>query len=114
MSTGRSTSKRRRSAAGPPSETDGLTVAIANLASQGFAVFLEVGPHPVLASTIKRCVASREAEPLVLASMRRGDAGLETARFSAAFLYARGFGIDWSRVSTRGPFHPDAGLSLAA
>ena len=78
--------------------------AIAEVANEGFDVFLEVGPHPVLASAIKQCLGSRERSPLILASLRRGDAGLETMRSSAASLYARGFDIEWSRVSPAGRF----------
>ena len=55
-----------------------------------------------------------EGSPLILASLRRGDAGLETMRWSAAFLYARGFDLEWSRVSPRWPFRSPAELSLAA
>ena len=93
-----------RIAAGPGPETSRFLGAIAELADEGFEVFLEVGPHPVLASTIKQCLGSRERAPLILASMRRGDAGLGTMRSSAACLYAQGFDIDWSRLSPAGRF----------
>jgi amino acid adenylation domain-containing protein len=91
-------------AAGETPQTGRFRDDIAQAASEGLEVFLEVGPHPVLASTIKQCFGSRERAPLILASLRRGDAGLETMRLSAAFLYARGFDIEWSRVSSAGRF----------
>ena len=45
-----------------------------------------------------------QASPLVLASLRGGDRGPESLRWSVAFLYAAGFEIDWSRVSPAGRF----------
>ena len=93
-----------RLAAGAATETARFPDAIAELAGAGFEVFLEVGPHPVLASTIKQCLGSRERAPLILASLLRGDAGLATMRSSAASLYAKGFEIEWSRVSPAGRF----------
>ncbi len=93
-----------RIAAGTGPETARFPVAIAKLANEGFEVFLEVGPHPALASAIKQCFGSRERTPLILASLRRGDVGLGTMRSSAASLYAQGFDIEWSRVSPAGRF----------
>ena len=100
LSSGGRGADRRRARARKPR----FPAAIAEVANEGFEVFLEVGPHPVLASTIKQCLGSRAGAPLVLASLRRGDAGLGTMRSSAAFLYARGFDIEWSRVSPAGRF----------
>jgi len=93
-----------RQVAGPDRPTARFPAAITELANEGFEVFLEVGPHPVLASTLKKCLGSHTRPPLILASLRRGDAGLETMRWSAAFLYANGFDVDWSRVSPPGRF----------
>src|SRR5205823_4871739 len=42
--------------------------------------------------------------PLVLPSLRRGESRRESLRWSAAFLYARGFDLQWSRVSPPGRF----------
>ena len=63
---------------------------IAALANEGFEVFLEVGPHPILASTtIKECLGSGERSPLILASLRRGDRGLESMRMDGISLSLR-------------------------
>jgi amino acid adenylation domain-containing protein len=78
--------------------------AIAGVANEGFGVFLEVGPHPVLAPAIKQCLAAPKGTPLVLPSLRRGDAGLGTMRSSAASLYSQGFDIEWARVLPAGRF----------
>ena len=78
--------------------------AIGELAREGFQVFLEVGPHPILASAVKESLGPRGASALVLPSLRRGDAGLESLRWSAASLYAAGFDLEWARVSPPGRF----------
>ena len=78
--------------------------AIAGQAKHRFEVHVEIGPHPILASAIKEGLGPGGEPPLVLPSLRRGDGGLESLRWSAAFLYARGFDIEWSRVSPPGRF----------
>ena len=78
--------------------------AIGGLAREGFQVFLEVGPHPILASAVKESLGPRGASALVLPSLRRGDAGLGSLRWSAASLYAAGFDLEWARVSPPGRF----------
>ena len=76
-----------------------LPEAIAELAKEGFEVFIEIGPHPILASAVKESLGLRGATSLVLPSLRRGDVGFGSLRWSAASLYARGFDLEWSRVS---------------
>src|SRR5262249_51469780 len=41
---------------------------------------------------------------LFLSSLRPGDLGLESMRWSSASLYAAGFELDWTRVSPPGRF----------
>ena len=93
-----------RIVAEPIQGTSRFSTTVAELANEGFDVFLEIGPHPVLASTIKARLGARTGSSLILPSLRRGDAGLESMRWSSAFLYARGFDLEWSRVSPPGRF----------
>ena len=88
--------------------------AIAELAKEGFEVFLEVGPHPILASAVKESLGPRGATALVLPSLRRGDAGLGSLRWSAAFLYASRLRPRVGTGLAPRPFRPTSGLSLAA
>ena len=81
---------------------------LARLAAAGHDVFLEIGAQPGLTATIRESVARSQASPLILSSLRGGDRGLESLRWSAASLYAAGFDIDWSRVSPRGALRPPA------
>jgi amino acid adenylation domain-containing protein len=93
-----------RLAASPAPASAPCPSAIAKLASEGFEVFVELGPHPVLAPAVEPCIGSPTRTPLVLPSLRRNDAGLGTMRSSAASLYAHGFDIEWARVSPPGRF----------
>ena len=93
-----------RIAAGPDRETAPFAEKVAEPANEEIDVFLELGPHPVLASTIKARLGARAKAPLILASLQRADSGAETLLSSAAILYANGFDLEWSSVSTPGRF----------
>src|SRR5439155_18767459 len=43
------------------------------LITDGFDLFLEVGPHPVLAEPLGQCLRARRVDGRVLASLRRND-----------------------------------------
>jgi acyl transferase domain-containing protein len=66
----------------------------------GHSVFVEIGPHPVLASSIDACA---DGASTVLASLRRNRGERETMLEALARLYCAGVPIDW-----RGVF-PDGG-----
>ncbi len=61
------------------------------------ALFLEIGPHPVLAVAISQCLESAT----LLASLRRGRDERETMLDALGSLYTLGHPIDWTGV------HPD-------
>ncbi|MBI4995371.1 MAG: SDR family NAD(P)-dependent oxidoreductase [Rhodocyclales bacterium] len=65
--------------------------AIRAMVDDGHTVFLELGPHPVLGSTIAECLAAQDdAHAAVLASLRRGKPERETMLQACAGLYAAG------------------------
>jgi acyl transferase domain-containing protein/acyl carrier protein len=70
----------------------------------GNAVFLEVGPHPVLSVAVTQTL---EATILaVLASLRRGRDERETLLESLSSLWVQGQAVDWPGV------HPDGGRQV--
>ncbi|MFD1333732.1 acyltransferase domain-containing protein, partial [Methylopila musalis] len=73
--------------------------AIGALIDAGHRLFLEVGPHPVLSTSLKQCLAAHGVEGRVLSSLRRGQPEAETAREGLAGLYAAGSPIDWVGVN---------------
>lgn len=61
-------------------------------------VFLQMSPHPVLATALKQIAADCGAEALVLESLRRGRPELPNLVGSLAALYTAGCDPDWQRV----------------
>ena len=70
---------------------DALKAAI----SDGHRVFLEIGPHPVLASSIRDVLGEVGAKGIGITSLRRGAPELETMQSTLRSLYASGAAIDW-------------------
>ncbi|HIK46480.1 MAG TPA: type I polyketide synthase, partial [Leptolyngbyaceae cyanobacterium M65_K2018_010] len=68
--------------------------AIASLAQNGYALFLEVGPQPVLSGMGKHCLTKGTAT--WLPSLRRGQDPWLTLLTSLGQLYGQGFEINWS------------------
>ena len=68
------------------------------MAEDGCNVFIEIGPQPVLASSIAECLSAREHAPAVLASLRRGRPERETLLQACAGAYAAGCDLDWENV----------------
>jgi acyl transferase domain-containing protein/NADPH-dependent curcumin reductase CurA/acyl carrier protein len=76
--------------------------AIEAMAGDGFDVFLEIGPHPVLGASIAECLADAQTPPRVLASLRRGRPERETLLQACAGLYAAGFMPAWAALQPEG------------
>ncbi|HSK78219.1 MAG TPA: acyltransferase domain-containing protein [Thermoanaerobaculia bacterium] len=77
--------------------------AVGTLEEEGYGLFLEIGPHPVLAASIAQVFDARGREAAVHASLRRGRDERETLLEALGSLYALGSPIDWRGV------HPDGG-----
>ncbi|MGW3473646.1 type I polyketide synthase, partial [Saccharopolyspora sp. NPDC000995] len=63
------------------------------LLAQGFGVFVEVSPHPVLTAGIAETAGDRA---LVAMTLRRGEGGLDRFWRSAAELFVHGLAVDWT------------------
>jgi acyl transferase domain-containing protein/NADPH:quinone reductase-like Zn-dependent oxidoreductase len=72
--------------------------AIGNLAAAGHDVFLELGPHPVLAASIGECLEAAGKSGHVLTSLRRSRPERETMLQACAGLYAAGVDPAWAEV----------------
>ena len=70
---------------------------IACLLRDGHRMFLEVGPHPVLSTSIKECCRQRNIEAHTVASLRRQKPERRTFQLALAQLYVAGCAIDWRR-----------------
>jgi acyl transferase domain-containing protein len=66
------------------------------LLADGYDVFLEVSPHPLLAEAIQDTAERAGAEPVVLGTLRRGR-GAEAWPTALAEAHVNGVPVDWHR-----------------
>ncbi|GAA1985256.1 type I polyketide synthase [Catenulispora subtropica] len=71
--------------------------SLRRLADDGFRVFIEMSPHPVLTVPVQEIVEDLE-DALVLASARRDRGEVESVVGSLAQFHVRGGTVDWSAV----------------
>ncbi len=77
--------------------------AATRLAEDGHGLFLEVGPNPVLAASIKECARTKGIAVEVVASLQRDRPERASMLMGLGGLYACGYAIDWKRL------HPSGG-----
>jgi myxalamid-type polyketide synthase MxaF len=70
--------------------------------SDGYRVFLEIGPHPVLLENVQRCLAARRIEGHAVGSLRKGEDERSALRRAAGALYAAGCSPDFGRLLETG------------
>lgn len=85
-----------------------FSAAIESLANFGIRLFLEIGPHPVLARPVLHTLAAHAVEGQAIASLRRGQPGPRMLAQAAATLYTAGQPLDWARLYAGGTHRPDA------
>jgi acyl transferase domain-containing protein/acyl carrier protein len=69
--------------------------AMDGLINDGYDCFLEVGPHPVLASSIHECLSVRARKASVLCSLRRGEDESTSMMAALGALYTIGANVNW-------------------
>ncbi|HLZ56292.1 MAG TPA: type I polyketide synthase, partial [Ktedonosporobacter sp.] len=74
--------------------------AIQQVLEHGAGMFVEIGPHPVLAGYLKECLGERGGT--VLASLRRGEEDLHQMMQVLAALYMQGSALTWEAVLPKG------------
>jgi myxalamid-type polyketide synthase MxaE and MxaD len=76
--------------------------AIGQLLDDGYSIFMEIGPHPVLLSSIQQSLKPYHKEVRLLASMRRDEPERKVLLGSLGTLYTEGFSIDWKKLYPTG------------
>jgi polyketide synthase 7 len=83
-------------------ETVQFESAVRRLWEDGYNVFIEPSPHPVLIAEIEDIVAESGGEPpgaaVVIPTLGRDDGGLQRFWMSAGQAHVAGVGVEWSRV----------------
>ncbi|MFL6123264.1 type I polyketide synthase, partial [Actinophytocola sp.] len=72
-----------------------LEAGVTALLDEGFRVFVESSPHPVLAPAIADLVDTASTPAVLVGSLRRGDGGPRRFLLNAAELYVRGVDVDF-------------------
>jgi len=89
-----------------------FSTAVQRLLEDGYDVFLEISPHPILLSAIQQGMHHFGQEGAVLPSVRREEEEHTVMLGSLGALYALGCPLDWSRTYPAGgrcvrlPFYP--------
>ncbi|MBO0514009.1 acyltransferase domain-containing protein, partial [Streptomyces beijiangensis] len=78
--------------------------AVDRLLTRKDALFIEIGPHPVLSRPLRAALAHRSRAGSVVSSLTRGKPGTLTLATALAGLYPLDAAVDWNAV--QGPSHP--------
>ena len=71
--------------------------AIDALLNDGHSLFLELGPHPVLSTSIKQCAAAANKTIDCIASLNRKTPEIHTLNLALAELHTLGCEVDWGQ-----------------
>ncbi|RCX16298.1 acyl transferase domain-containing protein [Anaerobacterium chartisolvens] len=66
------------------------------MVEDGYTLFLEVGPHPVLKTSIKECLQNAGSKGICLQTLNRKEPELVSFYEAVAQFYTLGVNIDWS------------------
>lgn len=78
-----------------------FSTAMDSLIKKGFRLFLEVGPHPVLATSIQECLTNQGVKGETLFSLYRKKPERKTLLSSLGKLYTFGFPIVWDQLYSK-------------
>ena len=81
-----------------------FATAIYAAIEDGFNTFLEVGPHPVLATSMKDCIKVAGKECRTLYTLRRNEPELSNVQRAAMSVFVEGCDLDWSKHNSTGRF----------
>ncbi|MEU8238199.1 type I polyketide synthase [Actinoplanes missouriensis] len=72
-----------------------FAAAAREMLADGYTHFVEIGPHPVLAGSLRELIAEQGAEAVVVPSLRRDEPDEEVLLSSLGTLYCHGQDVDW-------------------
>ncbi len=72
--------------------------AVASLASEGFDVFLEIGPHPILDRYLRECLKAAGGQGISIPTLRRHEPERDAQWLALGRCYAAGVAIDYNAV----------------
>jgi acyl transferase domain-containing protein len=75
-----------------------FAAAVEQKVTQGYNLFLELAPHPVLCDSISQCLHEQGLEGTVLASLHSGKEERTAMLESLTIFYTQGCSVNWSGV----------------
>ncbi len=72
--------------------------AIASLEAEGFNVFLEIGPHPILDTYLRECLKAAGGQGISIPTLRRHEPERDALWLALGRSYAAGVAIDYSAL----------------
>lgn len=78
--------------------------AAQTVVNDGYTVFLEVGPHPVLRTNINECLTAADVKGSIVPSLRRAEPEVVTLMNSLGTMHTLGFDINWLPFTETGKF----------
>ncbi|MCU0710997.1 MAG: SDR family NAD(P)-dependent oxidoreductase [Pirellula sp.] len=75
--------------------------AMHSILDDGYCIFVEIGPHPVLATSIKECTTQSGKDCRQLYTLRRKNPELASITRAVMECYALGGSLDWDRIVPR-------------
>ena len=76
--------------------------AMVAMVTDGLSGFVEVGPHPVLSTSIKEVLRASEAGGVSIATLRREHPERATMLAALGALYVNGYDVNWRALSPAG------------
>jgi acyl transferase domain-containing protein len=81
-----------------------FATAISAILADGYNTFLEVGPHPVLATSLRDCIKAADKDCRTTYTLRRKTPELSAIHRSIASVFTSGCHIDWQVHNGTGKF----------
>lgn len=81
-----------------------FATAIATMIADGYNTFLEVGPHPVLATSLRDCIKLADKDCRTAFTLRRKTPERSALHRAIASIYTCGCDIDWATHNGDGQF----------
>lgn len=78
--------------------------AAQTIVNDGYDIYLEVGPHPVLRTNINECLNAADKKGFTVPSLRRGDPEVVTLMNSLGTMHTLGLEINWKPFTEGGKF----------
>lgn len=74
--------------------------ALNQMLADGYEDFIEIGPHPVLSTSIRECFSQRQTTGSLLGTLKRGTNEQITLKQAVATLHTLGYRLNWAALSS--------------